>query len=449
MTNISSKDKKTFILFTLLYFVQGIPLGLWSQTLMMILLEHGVPYTNLAMLSLAIYPFSFKMLTAPFLDVYYLKSIGKRRTYVIPIQYIMAIVYSLLYFTQISTWIYNVELLTLIGLILILLSAHQDIAVDGWVLTAFSSEHNHLGATAQTVGQMTGGIFSTTIFLTLNSKTFCNSYIYTTPQETGILSLDLFCLINAFYLIVLTIYVQLFTTESQIQESQEEIKQHEIQTVFRNLKELASKKNLQFLFLHLLLFRFCFQPILTSTSSLLIAQGLKKEMIAYIQTIMIPINFILIALIGKYSKRGNELQKFFYYLTFRIAEAILTYSSFKLFPDLLTHESIYSYLYLIFFGITSSFLSNILFINHGTLFNRISDPNVGATSLTLINSIHNLGGAIVESVSILSLSLFSYDFVALLTVCFGISYYFILKKPLIEITAQNQQSWQTQKKSVD
>lgn len=100
---------------------------------MMILLEHGVPYSNLginlsiniiAILSLAIYPFSFKMLTAPFLDVYYIKSIGKRRTYIIPIQYLMAIIYTLLYFTKISTWVYNIEFLTLIGFILILLSAH-------------------------------------------------------------------------------------------------------------------------------------------------------------------------------------------------------------------------------------------------------------------------------------------------------------------------------------
>ncbi|CAD8044505.1 unnamed protein product [Paramecium primaurelia] len=449
MTKISSKDKNTFILFIFLYFVQGIPLGLWSSTLMMILLEHGVPYSNLAILSLAIYPFSFKMLTAPFLDVYYIKSIGKRRTYIIPIQYLMAIIYTLLYFTKISTWVYNIEFLTIIGFILILLSAHQDIAIDGWVLTAFSSEHNHLGATAQTVGQMIGVIFSTTIFITLNSKDFCNSYIYTLPQETGILSLDLFCLINALYLIALTLYVQFCTKEQSKEESIDEIEQHQIKTVFRNLKELVLNRNLQFLFLHLILFRLCFQPILTSTSSLLIAQGLKKEVMAWIQTIMIPINFIIIALIGKYDKRGNELQKFFHYLIFRIGEAILTYSIFKLFPDILSYESIYQYLYLIFFGITQSLLSNSIFINHGTLFNRISDPQVGATSLTLINSIHNLGGAITESLSILSLSLLSYDIVALLTVCFGLSYYLILKKPLIKLTEQNQKVWQIKKKQSD
>lgn len=59
---------------------------------------------------------------------------------------------------------------------------------------------------------------------------------------------------------------------------------------------------------------------------------------AWIQTIMIPINFIIIALIGKLGKKGNELQKFFNYLPLRIGDAILTYSIFKLFPDIFSYD---------------------------------------------------------------------------------------------------------------
>lgn len=117
---------------------------------------------------------------------------------------------------------------------------------------------------------------------------------------------------------------------------------------------------------------------------------------------MIPANLIIITIIGKYVKKGLEVVNIFHYLIFRILEALLNYIVFKLFPDILIHENIYSYAFLVFnkiyiqisFGLATSFLSNAIFINHGTLFNRISDPTVGATSLTLINSIHNLGGAV-------------------------------------------------------
>jgi hypothetical protein len=47
MGKISKSDQRNFVMFTLLYFIQGIPLGLWSSTLMLILLEHEIPYTNL------------------------------------------------------------------------------------------------------------------------------------------------------------------------------------------------------------------------------------------------------------------------------------------------------------------------------------------------------------------------------------------------------------------
>lgn len=62
---------------------------------------------------------------------------------------------------------------------------------------------------------------------------------------------------------------------------------------------------------------------------------------AWIQTIMIPINIIIIALIGKFGQKGNELQKFFKYLPLRIGDAILTYSIFKLFPDIMSYELTY------------------------------------------------------------------------------------------------------------
>lgn len=42
-----------------------------------------------------------------------------------------------------------------------------------------------------------------------------------------------------------------------------------------------------------------------------------------------------------------EIVSFFRFLIFRILEALLNYIFFKLFPDILTHESLYSYLFLV------------------------------------------------------------------------------------------------------
>lgn len=42
-----------------------------------------------------------------------------------------------------------------------------------------------------------------------------------------------------------------------------------------------------------------------------------------------------------------------------------------------------------------------------------------------------------ESVSILSLTFFSYDTVAFLTILYGVGYYSFMKKPLIKMTKSN------------
>jgi PAT family acetyl-CoA transporter-like MFS transporter 1 len=48
-------------------------------------MEKGVSFKDLALLSFAFYPFSFKILFAPIEDIYYNSRIGKRKTYIIPL----------------------------------------------------------------------------------------------------------------------------------------------------------------------------------------------------------------------------------------------------------------------------------------------------------------------------------------------------------------------------
>lgn len=42
-------------------------------------------------LSLIPYPFTFKLLTAPLIDTYYIKSFGRRKTYIIPLTYLLGL----------------------------------------------------------------------------------------------------------------------------------------------------------------------------------------------------------------------------------------------------------------------------------------------------------------------------------------------------------------------
>lgn len=66
----------------------------------------------------------------------------------------------------------DIVALSAIFFVLVLLSATQDIAVDGWALTLLSKGNLTYASTAQTIGLNTGYFISFTVFLALNSNEF-------------------------------------------------------------------------------------------------------------------------------------------------------------------------------------------------------------------------------------------------------------------------------------
>jgi MFS transporter, PAT family, solute carrier family 33 (acetyl-CoA transportor), member 1 len=130
-----------------LYILQGIPLGL-TGSLPFILSSKNVSYRDQGTFSFAFWPFTLKILWAPIVDSVYKRSIGKRKSWLIPMQYLIGI-FMLSSADYVNTLLNNfkspqtyshsdIYLLTLIFFMFTLLAATQDIAVDGWCLTLLS-----------------------------------------------------------------------------------------------------------------------------------------------------------------------------------------------------------------------------------------------------------------------------------------------------------------------
>lgn len=97
-----------------------------------------------------------------------------------------------------------------------MISASQDIAVDGLVLSILKEEHVGLGSTCQSAGQITGTIIASSMFIQLNSEKFCRNFI---KDEKGffLLSINQFLTIMAIYILVVNIYLHLFVDENKEQ----------------------------------------------------------------------------------------------------------------------------------------------------------------------------------------------------------------------------------------
>ena len=80
------KDIHNIALLVFLYMLQTIPLGL-TGSLPYILSSKKISYAEQATFSLAFWPFSMKILWAPIVDAIYFKRMGKRKSWLVPLQY--------------------------------------------------------------------------------------------------------------------------------------------------------------------------------------------------------------------------------------------------------------------------------------------------------------------------------------------------------------------------
>lgn len=137
-------DYGSIALLTFLYILQGIPLGL-AGSIPMLLQSRQVSYKEQALFSFVYWPFSVKLLWAPLVDSIYWLQFGRRKTWLVPTQYLIGV------FMIVLSWHIkdilgdgdedaqvSVMLLTVIFFMLNFLAATQDIAVDGWALTMLS-----------------------------------------------------------------------------------------------------------------------------------------------------------------------------------------------------------------------------------------------------------------------------------------------------------------------
>nr|CAD2172044.1 unnamed protein product [Meloidogyne enterolobii] len=191
-------DFGSILLLLLLYLLQGIPLGLIGA-IPLLLQSKGITYAQQAVFSFAYWPFSMKLLWAPIVDSIYFKTIGRRKSWMVPCQYLIGIFLLVVSYhvpeimgteeDRVNKKPPNVFFLMCVFLPLNFLAATQDIAVDGWALTMLSRKNVGYASTCNVVGQTIGVFLGNVVFLALQSKEFANRF-RAVPEEKGFVQLD-------------------------------------------------------------------------------------------------------------------------------------------------------------------------------------------------------------------------------------------------------------------
>ncbi len=145
------------LLLSMLYLVQGMPFGFQSTALPVLLRTKGVSLTAIGFASALSLPWALKALWAPLVDRYGSARVGRRRSWILPMQVGLAASCVLAAFAASQE-----SLPLLLGMVLAMnfFAATQDIAVDGFAVDTLRPDELGLGNTAQVVGYKFGMMFA-------------------------------------------------------------------------------------------------------------------------------------------------------------------------------------------------------------------------------------------------------------------------------------------------
>lgn len=397
-TNIKGDEKSIAILF-FLYLLQGIPLGLTSA-IPMYLQNRGVSYKQQAEFSFAHWPFSVKLLWAPIVDSMFSTRFGRRKSWLIPTQYLIGL-FMLLMSLYIDMWLGNedsasgspnIGILTMFFFTLNFLGATQDIAVDGWALTMLKRCNVGYASTCNSVGQTAGYFLGYVVFMGLDSPDFCNTYLRSEPSSKGIVTLPGFLYFWGIVFLVTTTLVALLKHENSKKGTNTlELDVKETYKLLWNIVQLPSVRTTA---LVLLTSKIGFSACDAVTSLKLVEAGVPKEKLALIAIPLVPLQIILPLILSKYTSGPRPMDIYIKAIPYRLMFGLLAAFVVWVTPVLIDSGSVPHYYYVLLLLVYSLHQVALysMFVAVMAFFARISDPALGGTYMTLLNTLANLGG---------------------------------------------------------
>ncbi|KAI7349871.1 hypothetical protein KC343_g10016 [Hortaea werneckii] len=387
---LPEQDRRNFLLLVLLYFLQGIPMGLAGGSVPF-LLKSYLSYGQIGVYSLASYPYSLKLLWSPIVDAVWSQRFGRRKSWILPIQVLSG-------FGMIWLGSQAQEMMEKAGanggagvwgftgwwFALVFMCATQDIAVDGWALTLISPANLSYASTAQTVGLTAGHFLSYTVFLALSSPDFANKYFRSSPSTDGLMTLNSYLTFWGWAYLAVTIGLAVLKKEDRSREKDS------IMAVYKTMGGILKLRNIQiFIVIHLIA-KIGFQANDAVTNLKLLDKGFSQEDLALTVLIDFPFEISLGYYAGKWSEQYKPITVWSLAFIGRLVAAVFAQLVVMAFP---AGGTTGWYLCLVVVEhVFSTFMSTVMFVAISAFHAKIADPAIGGTYMTLLATVSNLGG---------------------------------------------------------
>ncbi|KAF1983819.1 hypothetical protein K402DRAFT_396293 [Aulographum hederae CBS 113979] len=389
-TELPEKDRRNFLLLVLLYFLQGVPMGLAGGAVPFLLKSH-VSYAQMGVFSLASYPYSLKLLWSPIVDAVWSPKLGRRKSWILPIQTLSG--FGMLWLGGQAEGMMEaagagggegIWGFTAWWFMLVFMCATQDIAVDGWALTLLSPENLSYASTAQTVGLTAGQFLSSTVFLALSSKDFANRWFRTQPGETGLVTLGGALITAGWIYLVVTVGLALMKKEDATRDNEG------VWEVYKVMGGILQLKNIQTIIIVHLIAKIGFQANDAVTNLKLLDKGFSQEDLALTVLIDFPFEISLGYYVGKWSSTYGAMNLWCWAFVGRLLAAAFAQVVVMGFP---AGGTTTGYLIVVIIEhVFSTFMSTVMFVAISAFHAKIADPTIGGTYMTLLATVSNLGG---------------------------------------------------------
>ena len=381
--DLPRQDRRNFLLLVLLYFLQGVPMGLAGGSVPFLLKKAHLSYGQIGVFTLASYPYSLKLLWSPIVDAVWSPALGRRKSWILPIQLCSGL--GMIYLGGRAAEMMKaagatdgsgIWRFTLWWFFLVFLCATQDIAVDGWALTLLSPPNLSYASTAQTVGLTAGQFLSFTVFLAFNAPEFANRWFRKVPLDEGVMSLGGYLAFWGWAYLIVTIGLAIMKREEKTKE------RDGIMTVYRSMWGILKLRNIQSIIIIHLIAKLGFQANDAATNLKLLDKGFSQEDMALTVLIDFPFEISLGYYAGRWSTAYPPIHVWCWGFIGRLVAAVIAQAIVLIFPK--DGVQTWYLLSVICSHIFSTFTNTVMFVAISAFHAKISDPAIGGTYMTLL-----------------------------------------------------------------
>lgn len=385
------QDKWSICFLLLLYFLQGLPLGL-TASMVFLLQEHGVSYEGQAVFTIVHYPFAFKFLWAGLVDSFYLERFGRRKSWLFPIQMLLAI---FMFYTSSSIQSLleskSVFAIAILFFCLNFLVATQDICVDGWALTLLSEENAGASANCNAAGQTMGVFVGYGMFMSLYSADFCNKWLRTVPSDKGVVTIEDAVLFYALIFLVVTTFIAIFKKEKDLKSND---KPPSIFTTYKTMLKVIFLEPVKLWLLVLFTTNIGISASGELAMLKMTERGLSRASLALLSSMLSPIK-IALPMLAERMTTGRTMLVWYSCRCYMLVSTMVTPILVYYMPKLVMAGR--ELLVLTTLGVIDEVFSTLEFVSLMSFHAQVSDPILGGVYMTLLNSGANFGGMWPES----------------------------------------------------